>query len=147
VTALHGIYYARDWGFDRGFEAEVATELGEFMAEFDAARDGFWIATRGDAILGAVAIDGRPGAHPGVRLRWFILGDEARGLGIGRRLMGAAMDFCRERRVPRVYLWTFAGLDAARHLYDAFGFAVTAEHTDTDWGAPITHQRMELSLT
>lgn len=117
------------------------------MAALDAARDGLRLATDGDVILGAVAIDGRPAEEPGAGPRRFILGDAARGRGIGRRLLGTAVQFCRERRVPRIRPWTFSGLEAARLLHDAFGFAVTAEHTDTGRGTPLTHQRMELSLT
>ncbi len=49
IVELHGRYYAREWRFGRYFEAKVASELGEFLARFDASRDGFWIAAEGEA--------------------------------------------------------------------------------------------------
>ena len=43
---------------------------------------------------------------------------------------------------PQVYLWTFAALDAARHLYDAQGFVCTHEATGSRWGRPVLEQRL-----
>lgn len=47
-------------------------------------------------------------------MRWFILSDTLRGLGLGDRLLGTALAFCAERDYRRVHLWTFQGLDADR---------------------------------
>ena len=52
--------------------------------------------------------------------------------------------FSREQRFPRVHLWTFQGLDAARKLYEKNGFTLVEEHSFTDWGSPITEQKFEL---
>jgi hypothetical protein len=58
--------------------------------------------------------------------------------------MSAAMNFCRAR-YRHVYLHTFAGLDAARHLYQQHGFTLIDEHTTTAWGPPVLEQRFEWS--
>jgi len=42
-------------------------------------------------------------------------------------------------------LHTFAGLDAARHLYQQHGFALIDEHATTAWGPPVLEQRFEWS--
>ena len=44
--------------------------------------------------------------------------------GIARRLLDAAIDEARKRRVRRLTLRVLAGNDAARKLYDSFGFEV-----------------------
>lgn len=144
IVELHGRYYARHWGLGPAFEAEVARELGEFAARLDPRRDGLWVAVRGDAVLGAIAIDGRE--PPAARLRWFILDEGAQGAGIGRRLLDTALDFCRGTGVDTVYLWTFDGLYAARRLYEAAGFVLTETFEDSAWGAPVAHQRFDLRL-
>jgi hypothetical protein len=41
--------------------------------------------------------------------------------------MQEAMSFCEQKRFKRVYLTTFAGLNAARHLYEKFGFRLCHE--------------------
>lgn len=60
-------------------------------------------------------------------MRWFILDDSCRGTGIGRRLLSEAMAFCDSRQFSAVQLWTFKGLDAARKLYESFGFTLIRE--------------------
>ncbi|HKI98158.1 MAG TPA: GNAT family N-acetyltransferase [bacterium] len=146
VTELHGRYYSRHWGLDMRFEAEVARELGEFMGRYDPARDSIWAAVDGDTILGSITIDGSGTPGNDARLRWFILDEACQGRGVGQRLMAAAMDFCAAAGFEHVFLWTFRGLDAARALYDRWGFQVTDSFEDTDWGHPVLHQRLDKVL-
>lgn len=146
ITELHGRYYSRHWGLDVRFEAEVARELGEFMERYDPAHDRIWVASRGEAILGSLTIDGGSTPAHEARLRWFILDEVCHGQGIGKRLMDEAMQFCERAGFERVFLWTFRGLDAARHLYDRAGFEVTDGREDTDWGDPVLHQRLDRVL-
>lgn len=144
VTELHAAYYQREWGFGRYFETKVATELAAFLERYDERRDGFWTAVVDGRIEGAIAIDGSQAATEGSHLRWFVVSDALRGQGVGRRLMETAMDFCNSRGYGRVHLWTFEGLDAARHLYEKHGFRVVEEQTGTTWGREVLEQRMEL---
>jgi GNAT superfamily N-acetyltransferase len=142
VVELHGRYYARHWRFGRYFECVVARELAEFLARFDPARDGFWLAKDDGAIVGSVSLVGAHDAEP-ARLRWFVVEDASQGRGIGRRLLAAVMDFCRRTRQRHAYLTTFAGLEAARRLYEATGFTLTWEQTDQTWGVPVLEQRFD----
>lgn len=146
VAELHGTYYATHWGFGRFFEAKVATELSEFLARYDELRDGFWSASANGRLEGTITIDGIHADDEGAHLRWFIMSDTLRGKGMGGRLMDAAVDFCRDRGYKKVYLWTFAGLDAARHLYEKLGFELVEELTGTQWGTEVTEQRFEVML-
>jgi len=146
VTQLHGTYYNQYWGLSLNFEAEVARELSEFLLQFDATRDGFWIAVVNDEIVGSIALDGRQLNEDGARLRWFIVAPQIQGAGIGKRLMQTAIDFCLQARFAQAYLWTFAGLMTARRLYDQFGFVLDEEYSDELWGRSIMHQKLKRSL-
>ena len=146
VAQLHGIYYHQHWNFGLYFEAKVATELAEFLGRYEQSRDGFWTARRGDSIEGAITIDGLHASDQGAHLRWFILSDALRGQGIGSRLIGTAIDFCRERGYSGVYLWTFRGLEAARHLYEKAGFRLAEEREGRQWGTEVVEQRFDLRL-
>jgi hypothetical protein len=42
-----------------------------------------------------------------------------------------------------VVLGTFSGLDAARHLYEDFGFRKTLERPSTQWGPEVLEQHWE----
>jgi GNAT superfamily N-acetyltransferase len=143
VTELHAVYYTREWGFGRYFETKVATELAAFLERYDERADGLWIAIADGCIEGAIAIDGSRAATEGAHLRWFVVSDELRGQGVGGRLMEAAMAFCRSSGYDCVYLWTFEGLDAGRHLYEKHGFTVVEEQRGSTWGREVLEQRME----
>ena len=134
VVAAHGRYYAKHTGFGAFFEEQVASELAEFFSRFDPECDGFLAARRADALLGSIAIDARKSNSDGARLRWFIVDDSCQGLGLGGRLLEAALAHCNERKYGRIYLTTFAGLDAARHLYEKHGFVLKKEVRDSHWG-------------
>jgi GNAT superfamily N-acetyltransferase len=146
VAELHAAYYSKAWNFGLYFEAKVASELSEFLRRFDPGRDGFWTANRSGRVEGSIAIDGARANTEGAHLRWFILSDALRGLGVGNRLMQEAVGFCREREFSRVFLWTFQGLDSARHLYEKFGFQLAEQIEGEHWGNRVLEQRFVLVL-
>jgi ribosomal protein S18 acetylase RimI-like enzyme len=48
--------------------------------------------------------------------------------------MEEALCFLRKKDYRRVYLETFEGLYAARHLYEKFGFKLVHQTEGTQWG-------------
>lgn len=138
---MHASYYAKVAGFGSSFEAQVASGLAEFVSRIDRAENGIWAAVKAGEIVGTVAIDGEDLARRAAHLRWFIVGDGARAAGIGRRLLAEAVSFCDRQGLPEIELWTFAGLDAAKHLYETFGFAIAEERLGAQWGAEVMEQR------
>lgn len=146
VTELHAGYYHDNWDFGLYFETKVATELAQFLQSFNPARDGFWVALIDSRIIGSIAIVGEETSPQSARLRWLILDPEYKGRGLGKRLMRKAIDFCRKADFRRVYLTTFAGLDAARHLYERAGFRLIDEQEGAHWGKTVSEQTFELIL-
>ena len=146
ITEAHAVYYHENWGFDVSFETQVGRELSGFIDAFQEGRDGFWTATAGGDFAGSVAIDGLEATTKGARLRWFIVVPSFQGTGLGRELLAWAVGFCRQSDCPRVYLWTFKGLEAARALYEREHFRLCSEHIVDQWGQTITEQMYELSF-
>ena len=146
VAELHGIYYHKHWGFGLIFEAKVAAELIEFLGRYDERRDGFWTAVVDGRVEGYITIDGLQAEGEGAHLRWFIVSDGFRGSGIGHGLIDVAIDFSRKSGYKRVYLWTFEGLNAARHLYENTGFKLIEQHRGAQWGTGVNEQRFLLQL-
>lgn len=140
ITQLHARFYAAQSGFGLEFEAKVATELASFCTRLTPRRDGLWLAIQDGEIQGCIAIDGVKGDTEGAHLRWFIVADPLRGSGAGQRLLQAALQFCTERDYPRVYLWTFDQLHAARHLYERHGFTLAKTQRGRQWGAEVNEQ-------
>jgi DNA-binding MarR family transcriptional regulator/GNAT superfamily N-acetyltransferase len=141
ITQMHALFYARVSGFGQRFESVVAGGLAEFSNRLERPGNAIWSAKQGGQIMGSVAIDGED-LGPGIaHLRWFIVDDEARGSGIGRRLLAAALAFVDEQAFAETQLWTFSGLSAARRLYEAHGFVCVEERPGSQWGAEVLEQR------
>ena len=144
---LHARWYAAHWGFGPAFEAKVAAGLAAFHARYDPARDLALSAWDGARLRGTVTLDGadpdRPADLPpdAVHLRWFIAAEAERGAGLGARLLVEALAALDARGAPVCWLDTFAGLDAARALYERHGFALTAEAEAESWGTRVREQR------
>ncbi len=144
ITAMHARYYHGLVRFGVHFEAKVARELADFCERYDERHDGLWLAVADDVVEGSIVIDGSHVDQDGAHLRWFITSDNVRGNGAGNTLLSAAMGFCRSQRYERVFLWTFDGLGAARHLYEKFGFRLVHEQIGKQWGSGVNEQRFEL---
>ncbi len=57
----------------------------------------------------------------------------ARGIGLGRKLVEAALEYCRESGFTSVYLETTVGLPESMALYRKLGFENEAEETVELW--------------
>ena len=147
ITELHGTYYQQHTGFGLYFESKVACELSEFLRLYDSDRDGIWLALYRGRIEGSIVIDGVEADTEGAHLRWFIVSDSLRGNGAGNKLITTALDFCRMRKYKKIYLWTFEGLNAARHLYEKHGFRLTQQQRGNQWGSEVNEQRFESHLS
>lgn len=142
IVHLHGVLYAREYGLVTSFEPYVAKPLADFVLSGEGR---LWIAEEADRVMGSIAVvDAGEGEG---QLRWFLLAPEARGAGLGRRMLEDALAYCRDRRMKSVFLWSFAQLDAAIGLYERAGFVVTETRDVQVWGATRTEVRMDLALT
>ncbi|MCU0819073.1 MAG: GNAT family N-acetyltransferase [Beijerinckiaceae bacterium] len=142
IIGEHGQYYARHWGFGAYFEAKVAAGLAEFTGRMEPSTDRFFLAIDdADQILGSLILDLTDPAEPEseAHLRWFILSDAARGRGLGEQLMSHAMAHC-DAHSSACWLTTFAGLDAARALYERHGFSLIREEEAASWGTKVREQ-------
>jgi GNAT superfamily N-acetyltransferase len=147
IVELHAGYYSTLVGFGLPFETGVARELSEFCERYDGERDGLWLALQDGRIEGAIAIDGSHAEDEGAHLRWFIASDKMRGSGVGNALLTTAMEFCQSKKYNVVYLWTFEGLGAAKHLYEKFGFRLALQQRGARWGAEVNEQRFERRIS
>ena len=140
AVEMHAHYYSRTVGFGRFFETWLSNALADFASRLDQPMNQIWAATLGDRIIGTLAIDGQDLGGNKAHLRTFIVDDGSRGVGIGRQLISHAIAFVDKNTFEETHLWTFKGLDAARRLYEAFGFVLVDEVLGTRWGVEVTEQ-------
>ncbi len=141
TVEMHARYYANTSGFGHFFEAKVASGMAEFIGRLDASCNQLWSAVSDGKLVATIAIDGEDLGDNIAHLRWFIVDDELRGSGIGRRLLKEAVSFCEQQQFSEIQLWTFKGLDAARCLYEQAGFILLEELPGRQWGEEVIEQR------
>lgn len=145
IIYMHGKLYHELCGYDRNFERYVAREFEEFLEQYDPESDRIWLAELEEQIVGTIVIQGRSG-HV-AQLRYFLIDPQARGVGLGKKLMQEAMAFCRQKNYRHVYLLTTEELGTAGELYRRHGFSVTKKQETILWGQNVVLNCYDADLT
>jgi DNA-binding MarR family transcriptional regulator/predicted N-acetyltransferase YhbS len=145
IVERHGVNYAREYGWGAHIEAVTARICADFLDAADLLRERCWIAERGGERLGCVFLV-KDEAESVARLRLLMLEPAARGLGLGKRLVGECVAFARAAGYREIVLWTHAVLTAARGIYAAQGFKLEQTWTHDDFGAPEVSETWRLTL-
>jgi len=132
VISRHGALYASEYRFNAKFEALVAQVAGEFLASHDPATERCWIARAGEKNLGSIFLVRKTAED--AKLRLLLVDPEARGTGLGRHLVRTCIATARDLGYRRLHLWTNDILLAARGIYRAEGFRLTASAPHSDFG-------------
>jgi DNA-binding MarR family transcriptional regulator/RimJ/RimL family protein N-acetyltransferase len=132
IVHRHAAIYAKEWGYNAEFEALAARICADFLEHFDPARERCWIAERQGSVLGSVFLVKKTTRV--AKLRLLLVEPQARGLGIGRRLVDECVKFARAAGYQKITLWTQSDLTAARHIYERAGFRRVEAHRHDSFG-------------
>ena len=144
IVHRQAVLYAREYGLVMGYEALIAGIVSRFVENFDAARERCWVAERAGEAVGSVFVVRK--SDEVAQLRLLHVEPSARGQGIGAGLVEACIGFAREAGYARMMLWTNDVLVSARRIYQAAGFALTAEERHRSFGHDLVGQNWERSL-
>ncbi|MEI7446875.1 MAG: bifunctional helix-turn-helix transcriptional regulator/GNAT family N-acetyltransferase [Burkholderiales bacterium] len=126
------LLYAREYGWNEEFEALAAEIVAKFVREFDPASERCWIAERDGVGVGSVFVVREDDTT--ARLRMLYVDPDARGAGLGARLVDECLGFARRVGYRRMVLWTNAVLVAARRIYERAGFELIEEERHHSFG-------------
>jgi DNA-binding MarR family transcriptional regulator/GNAT superfamily N-acetyltransferase len=141
----HGELYAAEYGWDASFEA-LAAEVGmQFLRDFDPEWERAWIAEldSGERV-GCVFLIRKSATV--AKLRVLIVDPKARGLGVGKALVNACIDFAREKGYRKITLWTNSILTAARGIYEKAGFTLVKSERHDSFGQQLIGETWDLRL-
>lgn len=144
IVHRHGVLYQREFGYDQDFEALVAEIVAKFIQHFDPARERCWVAERAGRRIGSVFLV--KASDDAAKLRLLLVEPEARGIGLGKRLVDECVRFARECGYRKVVLWTQSELLAARALYEKAGFRCVAQEPHHSFSKDLVAETWELPL-
>ncbi len=140
----HQTLYTRDEAFDDSFGPLVDSILRDFEQNHDPTCECGWIAEADGQRLGSIFCV-RQGAHT-AKLRLFLLMPEARGRGLGKRMLTHCMGFARDSGYHDMALWTHESHKAARALYRSFGWRLTGSKPVHSFGVDLVEQSWAITL-
>ncbi len=145
IIHRQAVLYNQEYGWDWTYEGLASRILGDFVAEFDPAREDGWVAERRGAIAGSIFL--MKSDDPAVaKLRLLYVEPSARGLGIGRTLVDTCIARARELDYRELTLWTNDVLVSARRIYQAAGFRLVSESPHHSFGHDLVGQTWILDL-
>src|SRR5439155_11564445 len=107
-------------------------------------RERCWIAEADGQRVGSVFVVKKN--ETTAQLRMLLIEPQARGQGLGRRLVEECIAFSRKAGYRRLMLWTHDNLTAARAIYAKCGFRLTKTERHRHFGVPVIGEYWELEL-
>ncbi|WP_025679557.1 bifunctional helix-turn-helix transcriptional regulator/GNAT family N-acetyltransferase [Paenibacillus polymyxa] len=141
---MHGWIYAKECGYNLFFEGYVCKTFYDLLQTYSSDKDRFWLAEANGEIIGSIAIISH--SNEKAQLRWFMLHPDARGMGLGKKLLHEAISYCKERGYQFIFLETTEDQKTAIGMYVKAGFQKISEQENESWGKRHIEQTYELNL-
>jgi GNAT superfamily N-acetyltransferase len=113
--------------FEAYIERALREEIDRILAYYGERDGGFWVAVRGDKVVGTFGLE--RASDDAMELRRMYVDPSARRQGIAWQMLQFAEVECRRRRVKRLELSTAEIQNAAIALYKSAGYRLVRQET------------------
>jgi len=144
IVRRHRELYSASHGWDESFADVVAEIATAFDSNHDPEHEQSWIAEVDGRRVGSIFLIRH--SHDVGQLRLLFVEPDARGLGIGSRLVSECVGRARAVGYSSMVLTTVRSLASARKLYEAEGFRLVEEQRVYEWGGEQMFQTWALAL-
>jgi GNAT superfamily N-acetyltransferase len=144
IIHRQALLYTNEYGWNQEFEALLAEIGAQFIRQFKPDCERGWVAVHQGRVAGSVFLVRK--SKYVAQLRLLYVESDARGLGIGARLVDECLRSARELGYRRMILWTNAVLASARRIYEARGFELIEEEQHHSFGKDLVGQYWALKL-
>lgn len=138
------LLYQQAYGWDINYEIIAAEILCDFVKNFHHGKEQSWIAEADGKIIGSVFLARETDEIS--KLRLLYVESDARGLGLGTRLVEECVNFAKQAGYQKMKLWTQSCLISARRIYKQFGFKPTKIESHQLFGFEMDGEYWELEL-
>ncbi|GJI98907.1 GNAT family N-acetyltransferase [Duganella caerulea] len=145
ITRRHGAIYTEQQGWDDSFGKLVGEICADFERNFDPVLEHCWIAEMAGQPVGSIALarDGEEGVG---KLRLLLVEEQARGYGLGSRLVDECHRYARAAGYRKMRLWTTDQQKEARQIYQNKGYGLVAEEPVHAFGQDMVNETWELTF-
>ncbi|UPL00006.1 hypothetical protein LCI18_010940 [Fusarium solani-melongenae] len=146
---MHIAFYHPSVHWGLAFETSLAKDFAEIIERLEKnPRNQVWAAVETppqtspgvftQRIVGTLLVDSESLKTTGAaQIRGFIVDERVRGLGIGKKLLAAAMEFIDSNGFDKATLYTSDTQDTAVYLYKKAGFVVELDEEKIVWEKPL----------
>ncbi|QIQ21402.1 bifunctional helix-turn-helix transcriptional regulator/GNAT family N-acetyltransferase [Zophobihabitans entericus] len=140
---MHGWIYNKECHYPLAFEGYVSETFHQFMENYDEDKDRIWLAEHNGKIIGSIGIVKHADK---AQLRWFLLDPDYRSIGLGKKLISKALNYCKQKKYFSVFLTTTEDQQQAISMYKKLGFVRTLEREIQTWENRLMEYTFELEL-
>jgi DNA-binding MarR family transcriptional regulator/ribosomal protein S18 acetylase RimI-like enzyme len=126
------------------YELQVLATAAHFLQHFSVEHECAWIAERDGMVVGSVLVRRVDAAT--AELTMLHVESQARGIGIGRRLIAEAIAFAARAGYQTLLLELLTVMKTARQLVHAAGFRHAGEAPATEFSQALQRQTWRLGL-
>lgn len=142
IVHRHGVLYTQEQNWDVSFEGVVAEIVAQYLKNYNPKRERCWIVEHAGQVAGSVFVT--EGNQDTAKLRLLYVEPNARGLGIGQRLVSECIKFAKAKNYKRLTLWTHSIQTSAGKIYEAQGFKMVEQSELDVFGHKLERQNWEL---